>query len=164
LAAELGEGSRDDGILAAAIDCCMASSFSLSIAICSDSLFVSALWAMELILHDVSGAGDGRHDGCSRAAEPSLQQHAAQPNQCEPQSNNKYPAVTKSTREIQTARQVARDYLKRYPKDRYDTVVESWADIQCYNIQFVMSRLREPKEPKNEGLSDQPGTSSQRGR
>jgi len=51
----------------------------------------------------------------------------------------------KFTREIQTARQVARDYLKRYPKDRYDTVVESWADIQCSNIEFVMKRLREPK-------------------
>jgi hypothetical protein len=51
----------------------------------------------------------------------------------------------KFTREIQTARQVAREYLKRYPKDRYETEVESWADIQRYNIEFVMKRLREPK-------------------
>jgi hypothetical protein len=51
----------------------------------------------------------------------------------------------KFTREIKTARRVAREYLKRYPKDRYDTVVESWADIQSYNIEFVMKRLREPK-------------------
>jgi hypothetical protein len=51
----------------------------------------------------------------------------------------------KFTREIQTARQVARDYLKRYPKDLFETEVESWADIQCYNIEFVMKRLREPK-------------------
>jgi hypothetical protein len=45
-----------------------------------------------------------------------------------------------------SARQVAREYLKRYPKDRYDTVVESWADIQSYNIEFVMKRLREPRK------------------
>jgi hypothetical protein len=65
---------------------------------------------------------------------------------------------------IQTARKVARDYFERYPKDLFETEVESWADIQCYNIEFVMKRLREPKEPKDEGLSDQPGASSQRGR
>jgi hypothetical protein len=51
----------------------------------------------------------------------------------------------KFTREIKTARKVAREYLKRYPRDRYDTEVESWADIQCSNIEFVMRRLREPK-------------------
>jgi hypothetical protein len=51
----------------------------------------------------------------------------------------------KYTREIKKARRVAQDYFERYPKDRYDTVVESWADIQCYNIEFVMKRLREPK-------------------
>ena len=51
----------------------------------------------------------------------------------------------KFTREISHARKVARDYFERYPKDRYDTVVESWADIQSYNIEFVMKRLREPK-------------------
>lgn len=40
-------------------------------------------------------------------------------------------ARDKFTREIQTAPQVVRDYLGRYPKDRYETEVESWADIQC---------------------------------
>jgi hypothetical protein len=62
----------------------------------------------------------------------------------------------KFTREIQTARQVAREYLKRYPKDLFETEVESWADIQYYNIEFVMQRLREPRDRGNEGLSDQP--------
>jgi hypothetical protein len=51
----------------------------------------------------------------------------------------------KYTREISHARKLARDYFERYPKDCCDTVVESWADIQCYNIEFVMKRLREPK-------------------
>jgi hypothetical protein len=51
----------------------------------------------------------------------------------------------KFTREIKTARQVVRESLERIPKDRYDAVVERWADIQCYNIEFVMRRLREPK-------------------
>jgi hypothetical protein len=51
----------------------------------------------------------------------------------------------KFTREIKTARQVVRESLERIPKDRYDAVVERRADIQCYNIEFVMRRLREPK-------------------
>jgi hypothetical protein len=42
----------------------------------------------------------------------------------------------KFTREISYARKVARDYFKRYPKDLYETEVESWADIQSYNIEF----------------------------
>jgi hypothetical protein len=52
----------------------------------------------------------------------------------------------KYTREISHARKVARDYFERYSKDLYETEVESWADIQSYNIEFVMKRLREPKE------------------
>jgi hypothetical protein len=64
-------------------------------------------------------------------------------------------------REIETARQVEY-YFERFPKDRYDTVVESWADIQRH-IEFVLKRKREPKDQGNEGLSDQPGASSQRG-
>jgi hypothetical protein len=51
----------------------------------------------------------------------------------------------KFTREISHARKVAGDYFKRYPKDRYETEVESWANIQSYNIEFTMRRLREPK-------------------
>jgi hypothetical protein len=42
-------------------------------------------------------------------------------------------------------RKVARDYFERYPKALYETEVESWADIQCSNIEFTMKRLREPK-------------------
>jgi hypothetical protein len=52
----------------------------------------------------------------------------------------------KFTREVSHARKLARDYFKRYPKDRYHTEVESWADIQSFNIEFVMKRLREPRE------------------
>jgi len=35
----------------------------------------------------------------------------------------------KFTREIKTARKAAREYFEKYPKDRYDTEVESWADL-----------------------------------
>ncbi len=28
------------------------------------------------------------------------------------------------------------------------TVVETWREIQSYNIEFVMKRLREPKPPR----------------
>lgn len=50
----------------------------------------------------------------------------------------------KFTRTIVAARELAREYYQRYPKDRYETVVESWREIQSFNIEFTMKRLREP--------------------
>jgi hypothetical protein len=50
----------------------------------------------------------------------------------------------KFTRDLSFARQVAREYFQRYPKDRYETEVESWRQIQSQNIEFIMKRLREP--------------------
>jgi hypothetical protein len=43
------------------------------------------------------------------------------------------------------AKAYAREYFQKYPKDRYQTEVERWANIQSSNIEFVMKRLREPK-------------------
>jgi hypothetical protein len=54
----------------------------------------------------------------------------------------------KGTRDLSFARQMAREYFRHYPKDRYDTEVESWRQIQSQNIEFVMKRLREPKAPR----------------
>ena len=51
----------------------------------------------------------------------------------------------KYTREVKTARAVARDYFECFPKDRYETSVESWRHLQCDNYEFTMRRLREPK-------------------
>ena len=51
----------------------------------------------------------------------------------------------KFTRDLSIARQLAREYLQRYPKDRYETEVESWRQIQSHNIEFVMKRLRQSK-------------------
>jgi len=39
----------------------------------------------------------------------------------------------KYTREVKTARAVAREYFERFPKDRYETSVESWWHLQCDN-------------------------------
>jgi hypothetical protein len=50
----------------------------------------------------------------------------------------------KFTRELSAARALAADYFRRFPKDRYQTEVESWRDLQSYNIEFTMKRLREP--------------------
>jgi hypothetical protein len=50
----------------------------------------------------------------------------------------------KFTRTIVAARELAREYFERYPKDRYETKVEAWREIQSYNIEFTMKRLREP--------------------
>jgi hypothetical protein len=51
----------------------------------------------------------------------------------------------KFTRDLSFARQLAREYFERYPKDRYETEVESWRHIQSHNIEFVMTRLRQSK-------------------
>jgi hypothetical protein len=54
----------------------------------------------------------------------------------------------KFTRDLNFARQLAKKYFQRYPKDRYETEVESWRQIQSQNIiEFTMRRLREPKAP-----------------
>jgi hypothetical protein len=51
----------------------------------------------------------------------------------------------KFTRERSAARKVAQQYFERYPKDRYQTEVESWRLLQSANIEFTTKRLREPK-------------------
>ena len=51
----------------------------------------------------------------------------------------------KYTREVKTARAVAREFFERLPKDRYETAVESLRHLQCDNYEFTMKRLREPK-------------------
>jgi hypothetical protein len=51
----------------------------------------------------------------------------------------------KFTREVSHARKKAKDYFARYPKDPFETEIESWRDLQCSNIEFTMKRLREPK-------------------
>ena len=50
----------------------------------------------------------------------------------------------KFTRERSAARKLAQEYFERYPKDRYQTEVESWRHLQSANIEFMMKRLREP--------------------
>jgi hypothetical protein len=56
----------------------------------------------------------------------------------------------KFTRIRPAARKLAAEYFERYPKDRYQTEVESWRDLQSDNIEFTMRRLREPVKPGNE--------------
>jgi hypothetical protein len=41
---------------------------------------------------------------------------------------------------------LAAEYFQRFPKDRYQTEVESWRHLQSQNIEFTMKRLREPLE------------------
>jgi hypothetical protein len=52
----------------------------------------------------------------------------------------------KFTRTLIAARELAKEYFERYPKDRYETKVETWREIQSFNIEFTMRRLREPVE------------------
>ncbi len=39
-----------------------------------------------------------------------------------------------------------RNNFKRYPKEQFQTELESWRHLQSQNIEFTMKRLREPVE------------------
>jgi hypothetical protein len=52
----------------------------------------------------------------------------------------------KYTKERSAARRLVAEYLQRFPKDRYQTEVESWRELQSQNIEVTMKRLREPVE------------------
>jgi hypothetical protein len=52
----------------------------------------------------------------------------------------------KFTRERSAAKKLAAEYFQRFPKDRYQTEVESWRNLQSQNIEFTMRRLGEPIE------------------
>ena len=52
----------------------------------------------------------------------------------------------KFTKEHTAARELAKEYFERYPKDQYQTEVESWRNLQSANIEFTMKQLREPIE------------------
>jgi hypothetical protein len=52
----------------------------------------------------------------------------------------------KFTRDRTYARRLAAEYFDKFPKDRYQTEVESWRELQSQNIEFIMKRLREPLE------------------
>ena len=51
----------------------------------------------------------------------------------------------KFTRE-RIRQEVGRGIFQRFPKERYQTEVESWRHLQSQNIEFAMKRLREPIE------------------
>ena len=56
----------------------------------------------------------------------------------------------KFTKERSAARKFAQEYFQRFPKDRYQTEVESWRNLQSANIEFTMKRLRDPIEADSE--------------
>jgi len=47
----------------------------------------------------------------------------------------------KFTRAHSFARQFAREYFEKYPKDRYQTEIESWRKLQSDNIEYTMRRV-----------------------
>jgi len=51
----------------------------------------------------------------------------------------------KYTREVKTARAVARDYFERFPKDRYEPLWRVAGTCSATTTNFTMRRLREPK-------------------
>jgi hypothetical protein len=67
----------------------------------------------------------------------------------------------KFTRERTAARKLAERYFRNFPKERYQTEVESWRHLQSQNIEFTMKRLREPIDNlscfNRQGKRPQPG-------
>jgi hypothetical protein len=41
---------------------------------------------------------------------------------------------------------MAAEYFQRFPKDRYQTEVESWRNLRSQNIELTMKGLRQPIE------------------
>ena len=52
------------------------------------------------------------------------------------------------------AKKLAAEYLQRFPKDKYQTEVESWRELQSQNIEFTMKRLREPIESDDRDMKE----------
>jgi len=52
----------------------------------------------------------------------------------------------RETGERSAAKKLAAEYFERFPKDKYQTALESWRHLQSHNIEFTMKRLREPIE------------------
>jgi hypothetical protein len=53
----------------------------------------------------------------------------------------------KFTKERSAARKLAAEYFQRFPKDRYQTEVESWRNLQSANIEFTMKRRATRSRP-----------------
>ena len=51
-------------------------------------------------------------------------------------------------------RKNAAEYFQRFPKERYQTEVESWRHLQSQNIEFTMKRLREPIESDDRDMKE----------
>jgi hypothetical protein len=49
------------------------------------------------------------------------------------------------------AKKLAAEYFERFPKDRYQTEIESWRHLQSDNIEFTLKRLREPIDAGHHG-------------
>jgi hypothetical protein len=52
---------------------------------------------------------------------------------------------------------VARDYFERFPKDRYETSVESWRHLQCDNYEFTMKAAAGAEAVMTCGLCENTG-------
>ena len=49
-------------------------------------------------------------------------------------------------REKFSRERAVREYFKRYPKEQFQTELESWRYLPSQTIEFIMKRLREPVE------------------
>jgi hypothetical protein len=57
-----------------------------------------------------------------------------------------YSSVRSSQGSARLRASLVAEYFKRFPKDRCQTEIESWRELQSQNIEFAMYRLREPIE------------------
>ncbi len=54
------------------------------------------------------------------------------------------------------------EYFRRFPKERYQTEIESWRHLQSANIEFTMKRLRELIEGNQTAAAINRGTKKPR--
>jgi hypothetical protein len=52
----------------------------------------------------------------------------------------------KFTRERTAARKLAERYFRNFPKERYQTEIETWRYLPWRTVEFTMKWLREPVE------------------
>jgi len=78
------------------------------------------------------------NDAC--ASKSAVQGEGEMSSECR-ETHSSPPNSPKNARPLESS---PRNTFERFPKDRYQTEVESWRHLQSANIEFTIKRLREP--------------------
>jgi hypothetical protein len=88
------------------------------------------------------------HAGCRRFESVTAYHFPPIAGSVGPRFDEACPVIPSSARSLPANTQPPgswpRSIFRRFPKDRYQTEVESWRNLQSANIEFTMKRLRDP--------------------